>query len=210
MSLCKATGSTNKKKESKLWTITYWYWLTLPHKWKPRLLTIVNTLIEDRLISAAQVIGPVASTYLWKEEVHHADEWMCILKSNMDLFESVENVIKEYHSYDVPPVIAVPIIAGSAEYFAWYSSQLASNALLKKKWISKFNTAHERLIEAATPAHLTGARVGALQASCTCHWMGIARNPIAYLAQGAEPKRGFNQIWLNKEPNCPKNALIRD
>lgn len=80
---------------------------------------IATSLVAKHLAACVQVIGPIESTFRWKGQVEVAQEWMCIIKSRRDLYSTVEQAIRELHSYDQPEIIAVPIVAGSAGYLAW-------------------------------------------------------------------------------------------
>jgi periplasmic divalent cation tolerance protein len=85
---------------------------------------IANALVERRLAGCAQIIGPITSTYWWQGEVETAEEWLCVIKSRQDLYERLEAAIREVHPYDVPEILAVPVIAGSKDYLRWLDSEL--------------------------------------------------------------------------------------
>jgi periplasmic divalent cation tolerance protein len=85
---------------------------------------IADAAVEQRLAVAVQVIGPVASTYRWEEQVTHAEEWLCLLKTSALLYERVEQTIRSLHSYKLPGILAIPIAAGSAPYLAWFAQAL--------------------------------------------------------------------------------------
>ena len=87
---------------------------------------IGRSLVEKRLAACVQIAGAVASTYWWKEEIETAEEWQCWAKSRQDLYEELEQTIKEVHSYEVPEILAVPVLAGSENYLAWMDSQLGN------------------------------------------------------------------------------------
>jgi len=76
-------------------------------------------LVAERLAACAQVLGPVSSTYRWKGEVEHAEEWYCYLKTTLGRLPELQKRIGELHPYDVPEVIAVPISHGDEAYLAW-------------------------------------------------------------------------------------------
>ncbi|TET53521.1 MAG: divalent-cation tolerance protein CutA [Anaerolineales bacterium] len=86
--------------------------------------TIARTVVEARLAACAQVAGPIASTFWWQGSIESAQEWLCICKSSRTLYERLEAAIKALHPYEVPEILAVPVIAGSADYLAWLASEL--------------------------------------------------------------------------------------
>jgi periplasmic divalent cation tolerance protein len=87
---------------------------------------IAGAAVAAHLAAAVQVIGPVASAYRWQGRVEQAEEWICLLKTSRELYPEVERLIQANHSYQLPGILAVPIIAGSEPYLAWYQSQLKS------------------------------------------------------------------------------------
>lgn len=80
---------------------------------------IARSLVERRLAACVQIVGPVASTYRWKNEIETAEEWQCLAKTRRDLYPQVERAVRLLHPYEVPEIIATPIVAGSADYFEW-------------------------------------------------------------------------------------------
>lgn len=85
---------------------------------------IAKVLVEKRLAGCIQVVGPIISTYWWKDNVETAEEWLCIIKSKKDIFNELEKSIKEIHPYEVPEIIAMPVVAGSDDYLLWLSKEL--------------------------------------------------------------------------------------
>ena len=85
---------------------------------------IAHALVEKRLAACVQIIGPITSTYRWQGEIETAEEWMCLIKSRRDLYEALEEAIREVHPYDVPEILAVPVVAGSKDYLEWLNGEL--------------------------------------------------------------------------------------
>jgi periplasmic divalent cation tolerance protein len=75
--------------------------------------------VEERLAACAQVTGPISSTYRWQGKVQQASEWYCHLKTTVERLPALEARIRELHPYDVPEIIAVPIMQGNAAYLEW-------------------------------------------------------------------------------------------
>jgi len=83
-----------------------------------------RSLVEERLAACAQVVGPVSSTYWWRGAVEQSREWYCYLKTTQASFAALSQRLKELHPYDVPEIIAVPILEGSSEYLRWIEESL--------------------------------------------------------------------------------------
>jgi periplasmic divalent cation tolerance protein len=85
---------------------------------------IAEILVQERLAGCVQIIGPISSTYWWKSKVEKAEEWLCLIKSEEELYHEVEETIKKNHPYETPEIIAVSIVAGSKEYLRWIGQEL--------------------------------------------------------------------------------------
>lgn len=89
---------------------------------------IAAEMVRKRLAACAQVVGPIESTYWWKGTVETSQEWLCILKTRRDLFDRLEGAVREIHPYEVPEIIATPIVAGSDDYLRWLDDELSGKA----------------------------------------------------------------------------------
>ena len=88
---------------------------------------IADVLVGKRLAACVQVVGPIISVYWWKGKIEKSEEWLCLLKTDKELYADIETVIREAHPYDVPEILAVPVIEGSKAYLSWMSSELKKN-----------------------------------------------------------------------------------
>ena len=88
---------------------------------------IAKHLVEKRLAGCVQINGPIQSTFRWEDSIEYEEEWVCSIKSRKNLIAKVEMAIKEIHPYDVPEIVALPIVAGSDDYLAWLKDQLQNN-----------------------------------------------------------------------------------
>ena len=86
---------------------------------------IANALVERRLAACVQVLGPISSTYWWENKVETAEEWLCVIKSSKNLYETTEQAILALHSYETPEILVTPVIAGNARYLACIDENLA-------------------------------------------------------------------------------------
>ncbi|MGD0281715.1 MAG: divalent-cation tolerance protein CutA [Dissulfurispiraceae bacterium] len=80
---------------------------------------LARTLVEERLAGCVNIIKPVRSIYRWQENIEDDTEVLMIVKTQKNLFASLNSRVKELHSYSVPEVIAVPVVDGSEEYLKW-------------------------------------------------------------------------------------------
>jgi periplasmic divalent cation tolerance protein len=80
---------------------------------------IAAVLVEARLAACVQVAGPIASTYRWQGAVEQATEWYCHCKTTRARYPALEARLRELHPYEIPEIIAVPIVAALPAYLAW-------------------------------------------------------------------------------------------
>lgn len=88
---------------------------------------IAMALLEKRLAGCVQIIGPIKSSYWWQGKIECSSEWLCVAKAERKLFAQIEETIKALHSYEVPEILAVPIVEGSEDYLRWLREQLLSS-----------------------------------------------------------------------------------
>ena len=87
---------------------------------------IASALVDQRLAACVQVVGPITSTYRWQNCVETSQEWLCLIKTSRDQYAAVEAAIAKLHPYDVPEIVATPIVAGSRSYLDWLRDELQS------------------------------------------------------------------------------------
>ena len=85
---------------------------------------ISRTLLNEKLIACANIVSPVASCFLWQGKIDKAEECLVVMKSRKDLFGELAGRVKALHSYEVPEVLALPIVEGSVDYLAWIGGVL--------------------------------------------------------------------------------------
>ena len=86
---------------------------------------IAASVVEQRLAACVQ-ISNCMSMYRWHGEVERTKEFVCVMKSRMDLYPELERVIRKMHTYEVPEILATEIKAGSSDYLAWLDQELRS------------------------------------------------------------------------------------
>lgn len=86
---------------------------------------IATELVDRRLAACVQVSAPIESTYRWRGNIERCEEWLCTAKTTADRFPAIEQLVAALHPYDVPELIATPIVGGSAAYLEWLRSEVA-------------------------------------------------------------------------------------
>jgi periplasmic divalent cation tolerance protein len=86
---------------------------------------IARALIERRLAACVQIVGPIEIIYRWEGKIETAAEFQCWIKTRAALYDQAEQAIRELHSYDVPEILVVPVVQGSAAYLDWLVRETA-------------------------------------------------------------------------------------
>jgi periplasmic divalent cation tolerance protein len=76
-------------------------------------------LVEQKLAACVNQLPGVKSVYRWQGEIEEADEVTLLIKTTQSRYTELEAAIKSLHPYDVPEVIALPIVAGLPSYLQW-------------------------------------------------------------------------------------------
>lgn len=94
---------------------------------KEEAVHLAGELVKKRLAACAQIIGPVRSIFWWEQKVDEEEEWLLVMKTRTGLYEEMERAIKEIHTYEVPEIIASPIVAGNKDYLDWLVKEVRGN-----------------------------------------------------------------------------------
>jgi periplasmic divalent cation tolerance protein len=85
---------------------------------------LARQLLEARLAACVNVIMQIRSFYWWKGKIEDSGEWLLVIKTSRDLFEPLRTVLESAHTYELPEVLALPIIAASPDYLLWLEGEL--------------------------------------------------------------------------------------
>lgn len=85
---------------------------------------ISDLLLQRKLVACANIIKNVKSFFWWQGKVDHSDEGMLVMKSREELLGEVVRLVRENHSYEVPEVVALPIIGGNPDYLRWIDESI--------------------------------------------------------------------------------------
>ncbi len=85
---------------------------------------VAELLIRESLAACVQLQGPVESIYRWKGKVERDKEWILTIKTKMSLYGDVEKLIKENHTYEVPQILALPVVKGLKDYLEWLKEEV--------------------------------------------------------------------------------------
>jgi periplasmic divalent cation tolerance protein len=85
---------------------------------------IARHLVDAHLAACVTIIPGARSIYHWQGTVEDTPEHVLVIKSRRDRFEALRLELQKVHSYEVPEVIALPVVEGSESYLAWLDREL--------------------------------------------------------------------------------------
>ncbi|MEW6314161.1 MAG: divalent-cation tolerance protein CutA [Pseudomonadota bacterium] len=86
-------------------------------------LALAQLLVEQRAAACVNVLGECSSVYRWQGKIETATEVPVLIKTRQAIYPRLEALIKQQHPYELPEIIAVPLISGLPTYLAWVSSE---------------------------------------------------------------------------------------
>ena len=85
---------------------------------------IAELLLDQRKAACANIVPKVDSLFWWQGRLDSAQESLLIIKTKASLLPDVVSLVKGIHSYEVPEIIAMPIIGGNEDYLKWIHSEV--------------------------------------------------------------------------------------
>jgi len=80
---------------------------------------IAQSLVREHLAACVNIVPTVNSVYLWKGQIQNDNEHLLLIKSSARRYKAIERRIRDLHPYELPEIIAVPIISGLNDYLSW-------------------------------------------------------------------------------------------
>ena len=83
---------------------------------------IAELLVKEKKVACVNIVRRVDSLFRWKSTIDSAHESLLLVKTKASLLSEVISLVKQAHSYEVPEIIALPIVGGNEEYLRWLDS----------------------------------------------------------------------------------------
>jgi periplasmic divalent cation tolerance protein len=84
---------------------------------------LAKKLVEARLAACVNLMRGVTSFYWWQDKIEKDSECLLIIKTRRELFTDLETAIAGTHPYQVPEIIALPILTGHPPYLDWIRTE---------------------------------------------------------------------------------------
>ena len=83
---------------------------------------IAKELVEKRIVACVNIVKDIKSFFIWKGKLDTANEALLIIKTRLDKLNDLISIVKSLHSYEIPEIIAIPIIYGYRPYLEWINN----------------------------------------------------------------------------------------
>lgn len=80
---------------------------------------IAELLVDRKKAACVNIVPRVNSLFQWEGKIESARESLMIVKTRASLFSEIAELVESVHSYEVPEIVALPIVAGSEDYLKW-------------------------------------------------------------------------------------------
>jgi len=85
---------------------------------------IAEQLIKNKLAACVNITSEIESVFWWQGEIDRSKETLLVIKSKKSKLPGIIKMVKSLHSYDLPEIIALPIVAGEKNYLRWIDESL--------------------------------------------------------------------------------------
>jgi len=85
---------------------------------------ISQALLENKCAACVNIIDNIESNFWWQGKIDHTEEVLLVIKSKKSKLAKIIKLVKSLHSYEVPEIIAMPIVAGEKKYLRWINDSL--------------------------------------------------------------------------------------
>ena len=89
--------------------------------------SLARSLVETRLAACVSIGATVESLYHWQGQIETAQEVLVVVKTSAERYCDVETAIRAQHPYELPEILAVPVVDGLARYMEWIADETAGN-----------------------------------------------------------------------------------
>ena len=85
---------------------------------------IARVLLNERKAACINIVPKISSFFWWQDKLDSAQESLLIIKTKASVLNEIVRLVREIHSYDIPEVIALPIIGGNQDYLEWMGKEI--------------------------------------------------------------------------------------
>jgi periplasmic divalent cation tolerance protein len=88
---------------------------------------LAEYLVTQKLAACINILPSMTSVYIWKEKLERGSEHLLLIKTRRERFDALAEAIKSQHPYELPEIIAIPVVAGLPAYLHWIAENTAEH-----------------------------------------------------------------------------------
>jgi len=100
--------------------------VTVPNKAEAK--KTAHSLLKYRLAACVNIVDKIESVFWWQGKIDNARESLLIIKSRKEKLPRIIKLVKSMHSYEVPEIIALPVIDGEKKYLRWLDDSIRESS----------------------------------------------------------------------------------
>ena len=89
--------------------------------------SLARTLVEARSAACVNLVPAIHSVYRWQGQIEEATKVSLLIKTTQRHYEELQRAMVSLHSYDIPEIIAVPVVAGYEPYLQWIAAETSKD-----------------------------------------------------------------------------------
>lgn len=84
---------------------------------------LAEHLVDARLAACVNLLAPCTSVYRWQGAIERATEVPLLIKTTAAAYAALEAAIRARHPYELPEIVAVPVVLGLPDYLRWVAAE---------------------------------------------------------------------------------------
>lgn len=88
---------------------------------------IAETLVGEQLAACVNIMAPCRSVYRWQGKLENASEVPLQIKTTAAAYPALQARLLQLHPYEVPEIVALPLVAGLPAYLTWVAAEVLSS-----------------------------------------------------------------------------------
>jgi len=80
---------------------------------------VCRYLVQERWVACAQIIPWIESLYLWNNGLETSQESKIVMKTLLENYDKIREIIEKNSKYEVPEITWVKIEGGNEAYLDW-------------------------------------------------------------------------------------------